>query len=104
MPCSSEPTSASIFSILAPSRVASAIASDAVREPIPLTTRANRVAMRISSNPSSWLLQAAPSAPRPTVMRAARSFATWAIPAPSLRFDEGQCATDVFVFFRISSS
>ena len=50
-------------------------------------------ASRISSNMSSRLLQAAPSAPSDTEMPRARISATGAMPDPSFRFDPGQCRT-----------
>ena len=50
-------------------------------------------ASRISSNMSSRLLHAAPSAPSDTVMPRARISGTGAMPEPSFRFEPGQCIT-----------
>src|SRR5439155_1389985 len=74
-------------------RVAIPSASAAVSAPCPRSVRARRVARRTSSNPSSSLLQAAPSAPMPTITRACRRRTTSATPEPSLRFDDGQWVT-----------
>ena len=68
LPASSEPISASSPSVRAPPRVAIHSTSRAGSAPGPRRIACSTAASRISSNMSSRLLQAAPSAPSDTVM------------------------------------
>ena len=83
----------SMPSARAPSRVAIQSASCAVSAPGACRTACRVAASRISSNMSSRLLQAAPSAPSETEIPRCRISATGAIPEPSFRLEPGQCST-----------
>ena len=82
-------------STAAPPRVPSASASLAVSAAGPPRPRATRSACLTSARRSPRSFDAEPSTPRPTRTPASRYSRTGATPAPSRRFDVGQCATPV---------
>ena len=103
MPGSSEPMS-SRRSTAAPPRVASRSASRAVIASPPSRPRATSSACFTSANRSLRSFDAEPSTPSPTRTPAPTSCRTGATPAPSLRFDVGQCATPVPVAAKRATS
>ena len=94
LPGSSEPMS-SRRSTAAPPRVPSRSASRAVIASGPPRPRATSSACLTSRNRSLRSFDAEPSTPSPTRTPASSSSRTGATPAPSRRFEVGQCATPV---------